>query len=227
MIASHCDADHYGGLTDLLEVETTEELDCKEVKSESALPRGRRLVERRGRTEPTLGPYTKVDGENYFTQLVGDRDEVAAALEPGADPALTGEWSEFLGAAFGTRWTNNRPTAIKRLSSGDGYLPGFEPGADGEPSIKVLAPVRFEVDGKPAVRRYSADKREEHERQQPAAGVCGSAPVGSCSPATSTASARKPYRPTTPAAATSSSATSARPATTVARTRPPSPSCRR
>ena len=154
MIASHCDADHYGGLTDLLEVDSTEELDCKEVRVKALYHAG--VGWWKGAKGATLGPYAKVDGENYFTQLVGGRIEVAAALEAGADPALTGEWSKFLGSALGARWTNNRPTAIKRLSSGDGYLSGFEPGADGEPSIKVLAPVKFEADGKPAVRRYSS-----------------------------------------------------------------------
>lgn len=155
MIASHCDADHYGGLTDLLEVDTTHELDCSDVRVKALYHAG--IGRWKGAKGSTLGPYASLDGENFFTQLVGDQGEVAAALEPGADPALTGEWSEFLGAALGTRWTNNRPTAIRRLSSADGYLPGFKPGAGDEPEIKVLAPVRFEVDGKPAVRRFSSE----------------------------------------------------------------------
>ncbi len=124
MIASHCDADHYGGLTDLLEVDTTDELDCSDVRVKALYHAG--VGWWQGESGATLGPTRRSTARNYFTQLVGDRDEVAAALEPGADPALTGEWSEFLGAALGTRWTNNRPTAIRRLSSADGHLPGFE-----------------------------------------------------------------------------------------------------
>ncbi|HSS41123.1 MAG TPA: hypothetical protein VLK37_01070 [Solirubrobacterales bacterium] len=155
MIASHCDADHYGGLTDLLAPDPTHELDCTDVRVKALYHAG--LGWWKGPKGATLGPHASHDGADFFTQLVGNRDEVAAALEPGADPALHGEWSEFLGAALGTRWTNNRPTTIKRLSSADGHLPGFESAAGGEPEIKVLAPVRFEVDGKPAVRRYSSD----------------------------------------------------------------------
>ena len=153
MIASHCDADHYGGLTDLLEVDASNELDCDEVRVKALYHAGVGWW-RKGTRGKTLGPYAKAGKDSFFTQLVGDRDEVMAALEPGAEPALAAEWGEFMRAATGARWTNNRPTAIRRLSSADGYLPGFEPGTDGEPVIKVLAPVRFEVDGKPAVRRF-------------------------------------------------------------------------
>lgn len=155
MFASHCDADHYGGLTDLLEVDETNELDCSEVRVKALYHAGVGWW-KKGTKGRTLGPSAHLGKDSFFTQLVGDRDEVAAALEPGADPALTGEWSEFMQAAVGARWTNNRPTAIRRLSSADGYVPGFEPGTDGEPEIKVLAPVRFEVDGKPAVRRFGS-----------------------------------------------------------------------
>jgi beta-lactamase superfamily II metal-dependent hydrolase len=159
IIASHCDADHYGGLTDLLEVDKTDELDCAEVRVKTLYHAGVGWW-KKGTKGRTLGSYEKIGKESFFTQLVGDRDEVAAALEPGADPALSGDWSEFMGAAVGARWTNNRPTAIRRLSNEDRYLPGFEPGASGEPEIKVLAPVRFEVGGKPAVRRFdSADSK--------------------------------------------------------------------
>ncbi|HWO48143.1 MAG TPA: hypothetical protein VNM41_08785, partial [Solirubrobacterales bacterium] len=159
MFASHCDADHYGGLTDLLEVDESDELDCKDVRVKALYHAGVGWW-KKGAKGSTLGPYATVDKERFFTQLVGDRDEIAAALEPGADPALAGEWSEFLRAAAGSRWTNNGATKIQRLSSADGYVPGFEPGSKGEPEIKVLAPVRFEVDGKPAVRRYdSADSK--------------------------------------------------------------------
>ena len=153
MIVSHCDADHYGGLTDLLEVDETDELDCEGVAVKAIYHAG--VGWWKGAKGSTLGPSATVGKDDFFTQLVGDRDEVAAALEPGADPALTGEWSEFMRAALGARG-KSRPTKIERLSSKDGYLPGFKPGADGEPEIKVLAPVHFEVGGKDAVRRYGS-----------------------------------------------------------------------
>lgn len=150
MVASHCDSDHYGGLTDLLEVDASNELDCEDVRVKAHYHAGVGWWE--GEKGATLGPYATVDGEKFFTQLVGDRGEVAVALEPGADRRM-----ERLPAG-GRRHPldQHRPTTIKRLSSADGYVPGVEPGTAGEPEIKVLAPVRFEAEGKPAVRRYSA-----------------------------------------------------------------------
>lgn len=147
LIASHNDADHYGGLTDLLEVDKTEELDCEGVRVKAIYHAG--LGWWKG---AALGAHKKVDGVDLFTQLVGDRGEIEASFAGGPEPS--GEWGEFLRAALGARWTNNRATPIRRLSSADGYMPGFKPGADGEPAIKVLAPVHFEADEKPAIRRF-------------------------------------------------------------------------
>lgn len=153
MIASHCDEDHYGGLIDLLEVDRTDELDCGDVRVKALYHAGVGWW-RGAKGRRTLGKYETVDGEAFFTQLVGDRKEIAAALETNADPALHGEWAQFMQATLGARSTTNRPTPIRRLSNADEYVPGFEPGVAGEPAIKVLAPVHFEVGGKPAVRRF-------------------------------------------------------------------------
>jgi beta-lactamase superfamily II metal-dependent hydrolase len=154
LIASHCDADHYGGLTDLLEVDETNELDCEEVRVKAVYHAG--VGWWKGpKNKPTLGPHEKEDDGDFFTQLVGDREAIAASLSPGADPAAHGEWAEFMRAALGARTTGNRETPIQRLSSADGYLPGFKPKSGGEPVIKVLGPVQHEVDGKPAVRRFA------------------------------------------------------------------------
>lgn len=158
LIASHCDADHYGGLVDLLEVDETDEtdeLDCEDVRVKAIYHAG--VGWWKGARGRTLGSHTNVGDDEFFTQLVGDRDAVADALAPGANPALHGDWAEFMQAALGARTKSNRPTPIRRLSSADGYLPGFRPGNDGEPSIKVLAPVHFEVNGEPAVRRFGGE----------------------------------------------------------------------
>ena len=153
VIASHCDADHYGGLTDLLEVDTENELDCADIRVKGIYHAGIGWWDSpRGKT---LGTYETQDGESFFTQLVGDRDAIEASLSPDSAQPMYGDWAEFTRAAVGARWTNNRPTAIRRLSSADGYLPGFEPSSEGEPTVKVLAPFHFEVKGKPAVRRFS------------------------------------------------------------------------
>jgi beta-lactamase superfamily II metal-dependent hydrolase len=151
LIASHCDSDHYGGLTDLLEVDQTEELDCEGVRVKAIYHAG--LGWWKGpKGKSGLGPSEKVDGDDFYTQLVGDREAIEASFA--AEPTPHGEWGEFLGAALGTRWTNGRSTPIRRLSNADGYVPGFKSGSDGEPKIKVLAPVDFEVGGAPAIRRF-------------------------------------------------------------------------
>jgi beta-lactamase superfamily II metal-dependent hydrolase len=153
MIASHCDADHYGGLIDLLEVDETDELDCDDVRVEAIYHAG--VGWWKGpKGKPWLGAYEAVDGEDFFTQLVGDRDAIKGALKPGSDQPMHGEWERFMRAALGARSTNGDSTPIQRLSSTDAYVPGFEP-SEGEPAIKVLAPVEFKVGGKPAVRRFS------------------------------------------------------------------------
>jgi beta-lactamase superfamily II metal-dependent hydrolase len=154
LIASHCDADHYGGLTDLLEVDEIGELDCEDVRVKAIYHAG--IGWWKGpKGKPWLGPYEKVDGDDFFTQLVGDREAIEAALAADADPALHGEWADFLRAALGARSTSNRSTPIRRLSSADGYLPGFDSDGEDEPAIKVLAPVHFELDDEAAVRRFS------------------------------------------------------------------------
>jgi hypothetical protein len=154
LIASHCDADHYGGLTDLLEVDETDELDCEEVRVKAIYHAG--VGWWKGpKGKPWLGPHEKVDGDDFFTQLVGDREAVDACCAADADPAAHGEWADFMRAALGARTTGNRPTPIQRLSSADGYLPGFKSKSGGEPAIRVLAPVHHEVEGEPAIRRFS------------------------------------------------------------------------
>jgi len=154
LIASHCDADHYGGLTDLLEVDQTNELDCEDVRVKAIYHAG--VGWWKGpKGKATLGPYEETDDGDFFTQLVGDRDAIGASLAPGADPAAHGEWADFMRAALGARTTSGRPTPIQRLSSADGYLPGFKSASSGEPVIKVLAPVHHEVKGEPAIRRFA------------------------------------------------------------------------
>jgi beta-lactamase superfamily II metal-dependent hydrolase len=158
MIASHCDADHYGGLVDLLGVDEDDELDCEKVCVEAVHHAGVGWwTGEKGRA--TLGPHEVVDGHDLFTRLVGDRAAVTDALADGADPELHGEWRDFMQAAIGGRRKDGSPTAIKRLAKGDGFLPGFEPGTDGEPTIKVLAPLEPKVGDQPARLRFSSDSK--------------------------------------------------------------------
>jgi hypothetical protein len=44
---------------------------------------------------------------------------------------------------------------VKRLSNQDQFIPGFDSSAGGEPTVRVLGPVGFTVDGAPAIRKFS------------------------------------------------------------------------
>ena len=86
---------------------------------------------------------------------MGDRDQVLAALLEDAQPALQGEWGELMGKVSETRTAQGAPTPIARLSHADQYLPGFSPD-DGPVAMHVLAPVEFDVDGRPGVHSYGS-----------------------------------------------------------------------
>ncbi len=149
MIASHCDADHYGGLWDLLNTAATAELDCSAVTVGAFYHAGIGWFEKPGGGR-WLGP--KADG--LRSQLVGDRAAVGAALAAGANPRLQGEWRQFLTAVHATG------CPIERLSHLTDWLPGFAP-APGQAAIRVLGPVELVgAGGAPALRSYGADSQD-------------------------------------------------------------------
>lgn len=145
VVASHCDADHYGGLWDLLRVdeEAGAELDCEDVEIAAFFHAG---VSWWRPGDRWLG--RKKDG--FLIDLLDGADSVTAALQSDADRRLQGEWAGFLGDL------RRATSSIHRLgvSSGDGgevFVPGF--GADdGDATIRVLAPVLHTVDGHTGVR---------------------------------------------------------------------------
>jgi glyoxylase-like metal-dependent hydrolase (beta-lactamase superfamily II) len=154
MIASHCDADHYGGLWDLLNIEALGELDAKRIRVGGFYhpgiawwknEHGRRF----------LGPYVKKGDDRFFTQLMGNREAVTAALQDDASIPLQGWWSDFMQCVADSHDVDDQPTAIARLSHLSSFVPGFAPGVPGEPSLKVLGPREFDLDGIPGVRRFS------------------------------------------------------------------------
>ncbi len=157
MIASHCDADHYGGLADLLDVAQSAELDAQRVQVEAFYHAGvawwtKPAVAGQG-AQRWLGP-TSAD-KQCLTQLMGHRNQVLAALKPGAQPALQGEWADFMRRVCQARNAAGRPTPIRRLSQVDRFLPGFE-GQGGGVAIRVLGPVEQQLDGQPVLRNLAA-----------------------------------------------------------------------
>lgn len=153
MIASHCDADHYGGLADLLDVAQTDELDAKAVQVEAFYHAGVGWWVNPANKQRWLGT-TSAD-KKWLTQLMGSRNQILAALKPDASPKLQGEWAMFMGHACKARTAAGTATPLRRLSQQDRFLPGFE-GAGGSVAVRVLAPVERQVEGRPALRSFGS-----------------------------------------------------------------------
>ena len=151
MLSSHCDADHYGGLWDLLDPTQRAELGCRDVTVEAFYHSGVGWWKENSNAKRWLGPTTP-DGK-FLVQLMGDRNQILNALQQNANPALQGEWAEFLKVVTETRNSAGSPTPCNRLSHADGFLPGFD-GSTGNVAIHVLAPVEFSVAGTPALHNF-------------------------------------------------------------------------
>lgn len=80
MICSHNDADHYGGLWDLLNTALIAELDCSKVLVKDFYHAGLGYWKKPGASAKWLGPHEPVNGESFFTQLMTDRDSLNNAL---------------------------------------------------------------------------------------------------------------------------------------------------
>jgi beta-lactamase superfamily II metal-dependent hydrolase len=152
MVASHCDADHYGGLWDLF-IEPTDphgvdELDVEKVQVDAfyhagigwwTSPAGKR----------TIGP---VSG-GLLTLLLEDAQDLNKALSQGKKGHKPqGEWGKFL------RQVSAKVPTVGRVHAGIGHLPGFGPDGNGGASIKVLGPVqKFTGNGSPALSGFGSD----------------------------------------------------------------------
>lgn len=159
MIASHNDADHYGGLWDLLDPSHTsrEELNAKGVRVENFYHAGVGWW-----TNPThkrwLGPSKSVGGKSFLTRLMGDRNDVLTALDPTSTDRLQGEWAKFMECLTQTLRLDGTPTPIHRLSDKTGFLPGFNLNdvKNGKVAIHVLGPVEYSVNNAPSLRFFKS-----------------------------------------------------------------------
>jgi len=155
MIASHCDADHYGGLWDLLNVEEKPELDAQDVRVDNFYHAGLSWW-KKPEGGKFLGESVTFQGDDFWTRLLEDRAHALSVTGNGAGDKLHGWWHDFIKTVLETKDRNNQPTPIHRLSHKQQYLPQFESNAAGnEPSIRILGPVEFENNGQPIVRRFS------------------------------------------------------------------------
>jgi len=153
MMASHCDADHYGGLSDLLNVDEINELDAKGIEVDAFYHAGVAWWVNPTSGERWLGS-TSAD-KKFLTQLMGERPQVVAALKQDADPKLQGDWAKFMKNVTSTKTSSGSSTPIHRLSHIDGYLPKFDGSGNGF-AIRVLAPFETKVDNRPALHNYGS-----------------------------------------------------------------------
>lgn len=153
MIATHNDADHYGGLSDLLDASQNHELDAKAVTVDAFYHAGVSWW-KNAAGERWLGE-TSADGD-FLTQLLGDRQSAMQAVMGGPAAQLQGEWAGLMGKVIESVAANGAPTKLKRISHRTAYLPGFGPGAGGDVAVHILAPVEFSVGGTAALRNFGA-----------------------------------------------------------------------
>lgn len=152
MLISHCDADHYGGLDDLLDVSQKGELDADGVSVEAFYHSG--LAWWASAKSKTLGKSVSDEGGAFWTQLLGDRNHAKSVTGSGGGSKLSGWWHDFIERVLAARTRASEPTPIHRLSHIAEFLPNFGPGNNGEPQVRVLGPVEFDIGGKPAVRKF-------------------------------------------------------------------------
>jgi beta-lactamase superfamily II metal-dependent hydrolase len=153
MIASHNDADHYGGLSDLLDASQSEELDADEVRVDAFYHAGVGWWVNPATNKRWLGPTTH--DRKFLTQLMGTRPQVVAAVKSDAEPKLQGEWADFMKKVTEARTVDGTATPIRRLSQISRHVPGFD-GSNGSVAIRVLAPVETTIDGEPALHNYGS-----------------------------------------------------------------------
>jgi beta-lactamase superfamily II metal-dependent hydrolase len=170
MIASHNDFDHYGGLADLLDAQQSEELDADQITIEAFYHAGLSWWQKPrpggapGFNGRWLGETTKTNGTTWLVQLLNDRAHAVSALAANAAEPLQGAWADFIAKVVEAKTASGAPTPITRLGRDPAsiaadqplFLPGFSP-AQGDVRIHVLAPIPHDVNGRPGLRRLTAE----------------------------------------------------------------------
>ena len=152
VICSHNDQDHYGGLWDLLDEKQKPELDTEKVCVEAFYHAGLSWWKTAGGR--TLGPSKSTPDGDMWVRLLRDRASVIEGLKSGgSQPKLQGEWASFLRKVRDATARDGTPTPVARLHSDIDFIPGFDESS--KVSIQVLAPVEFDVDNEPAIRKFS------------------------------------------------------------------------
>ena len=145
MICSHCDADHYGGLWDLLSnnEEDKRELDTKTTKVDTFYHAGVSWWK-----TDTKRRFLGNETDGVLHDLLTGKTSIKNGLKPNANLRLQGEWAEFLKCVI------DSGASVKRLSYNPErdfkYLKGFED--DKATSIKILGPIETKINGKSVLK---------------------------------------------------------------------------
>lgn len=139
MIVSHCDADHYGGLWDLIssKPEAKDELDLKEVKVTNFYHAGIAWVTKTKGARRSLGVESGGKMKTIFT----DRQSFVNALG-NTYPKLQGEYGQFIKEVVNSSAIQNiNILGYDNTVGGHQYMPGYAP-YESEVAIKVLGPIQ-------------------------------------------------------------------------------------
>ena len=160
MIASHSDADHYGGLHDLIDPDMAarEELDSLAVNIRAFGHPGLSRFPNE-ENDPTdndgLGPTRTLDGRSVFTRLMGDRADATALTDGTADPQISGWWKAFVSDVLeNDPATEFRLVALDRGDTAEANLPlldTFTAPEGADCVVKVLGPATIDDGGSPTL----------------------------------------------------------------------------
>ena len=138
MIASHNDADHYGGLWDLINPDEQHELDIDTSNVNVAQFYHAGVGWFKKGTSRNLGPLEN----KKLTLLVEDLDDITQLMHSGRNGyKLQGEWASFMQCII------DKQIPSKRLSNKTGSLDQFN---TDDFKINVLSPIEIEHNGRPA-----------------------------------------------------------------------------
>ncbi|MDQ6477272.1 MBL fold metallo-hydrolase [Dyadobacter sp. LHD-138] len=144
MISSHPDADHYGGLWDLLNPNEIDELDLQQVNVGQFYHCGVSWWKKNGGAR-TIGDIE----QGLLTTILEDNQHISQTELPGSSWKLQGDWGSFI------KLVNSLQIPTRRLYHEHGTPVKFLPGFNQNVEVRVLGPVQFENNGKKGYRAFS------------------------------------------------------------------------
>lgn len=143
MIASHCDADHYGGLWDLINPQEKYGLDAKQTIVHSFFHAGISWWKDADGNR-SLG----IEENGYLISILEGETSIDHSLN-NPQLALQGDWAEFL------KGVRTMDCTVGRLGysfgSETGYVPGYSPD-DNRVQLKVLGPINYTEEGRNKIK---------------------------------------------------------------------------